>query len=226
LAAGRAVSWARALPNILSDQKRTWMFPTKLARGKRLLPALAAGATAILIRTDAHTAPYFRSTSSFNTFNSVFTGTATQMGALAAPVLLYGGGWIAGNSYARSTALLVGEAVADAEILTSVMKDIDRRRRPATYPAHTTMSGSWFYSQGNWLRGSGTFPSGHTIAAFSVATVIARRYPRQKWAPYVAYGLAGLVGFSRLTLSAHYPSDVLMGGVLGYSISSYAALRR
>ena len=226
-AADRDVSWARILPNIASDQKRIWLSPRDLARGKHWLPtALVVGATAALIRTDAHTAPYFRDTTTYSRFNSVFTSKATDAGTLAAPAALYLGGLIAKNSYARHTALLAGEAVANSEILTSIMKDIDRRSRPATYPPHTTMSGSWFNSPGSWIRGRGSFPSGHTIAAFSVATVIARRYPRQKWLPYVAYGLAGVVGFSRLTLSGHFPSDVFVGGAMGYSISRFAVLRQ
>jgi len=58
-----------------------------------------------------------------------------------------------------------------------------------------------------------------------VATVVSRRYPKYRWLPYVAYGLAGVVGFSRVTLSAHFPSDVFLGAALGYSISRYAVLR-
>ena len=69
-------------------------------------------------------------------------------------------------------------------------------------------------------------PSGHTIAAFSIATVVARRYRKHRWVPFVAYGLAGVVGFSRMTLSAHFASDVFMGASLGYSISRFAVLRQ
>jgi membrane-associated phospholipid phosphatase len=69
-------------------------------------------------------------------------------------------------------------------------------------------------------------PSGHTIAAFSIATVFARRYGNHRWVPFVAYGLAGVVGFSRMTLSAHFASDVFMGAALGYSISRFAVLRQ
>jgi membrane-associated phospholipid phosphatase len=226
-ASGRDVSWARLFPNIASDQKRIWLFPTQLARGRHLLPTLALlGATAILIQTDSHTAPYFRKTTTFSGFNSVFTGRATELGTFIAPVALWGGGLIARNSYARHTALLAGEAVGDSEILTAVMKDIDNRKRPAAYPPNTRMNDSWFNGPGSWIRGRGSFPSGHAIAAFSVATVIARRYPRQKWLPYVAYGLASAVGFSRMTLSSHFPSDVLMGGALGYSIARFAVLRQ
>jgi membrane-associated phospholipid phosphatase len=42
---------------------------------------------------------------------------------------------------------------------------------------------------------------------------------------YAAYGVATAVGFSRLSLSAHFASDVFMGAVLGYSISRFTVLR-
>jgi membrane-associated phospholipid phosphatase len=222
---GRQVRWQTLPANIASDQKRIWTFPTQVARGRHVWPTLAVvGLTAALILTDAQTAPHFRNTTAFHGFNSVFTSNATDMGILAAPVLLYAGGFLGKNSYARHTAILAGEAVADSEILTVIGKDIDRRRRPASYAPGTSMADSWFNGTGSWIRGNGSFPSGHVIAAFSVATVMARRYPHQRWVPYVAYGLATVVGFSRLTLLAHFPSDVLMGGVLGYSISRFAVL--
>ncbi len=224
---GRQVSWRRMAPNILSDQAHIWKFPARLARGHHVWPALAViGATAALVATDAHTAPTFRNTAAFHGFNSVFTSGVTDKGLLVAPVSLYAAGWLARNSYARTTALLAGEAVADSEIVDVLAKDIDRRRRPASYAPGTNMADSWFNSQGNWIRGNGSFPSGHTIAAFSLATVLARRYPHQRWVRYASYGLAGVVAFSRLTLSAHFPSDVLLGGVLGYSISRFAVLRQ
>ena len=69
-------------------------------------------------------------------------------------------------------------------------------------------------------------PSGHAIAAFSVATIVARRYGNHKWVPYASYGVAALVGFSRLTLSAHFVSDVFVGGALGYSVSRFAVLQQ
>jgi hypothetical protein len=44
----------------------------------------------------------------------------------------------------------------------------------------------------------GSFPSGHTIAGFSVATVVSRRYGKKhRWVPDAAYGMAALVGASR-----------------------------
>jgi hypothetical protein len=40
----------------------------------------------------------------------------------------------------------------------------------------------------------------------------------------VAYGLAGVISFSRITRSDHFPADVFFGGAMGYVISRYAVL--
>ena len=59
-----------------------------------------------------------------------------------------------------------------------------------------------------------SFPSGHTSTAFSVATSLSIQY--KKWYLVVpAYAWASSVGYSRLYLGEHYPSDVLAGAAIG-----------
>ena len=224
---GRAIDWKKVIPAVASDQKRIWTFPLQAARGKHWAPVLGiAGVTVAMIAADPHAMPYFRRTGTYQDFNHVFSGKATDLGTLVTPISLYAAGLIRKDSYMQKTALLAGVAVADTEILTVVMKGATSRLRPRDVPAGGDFGDTWFQSKGsNWLRGHGSFPSGHTIAAFSVATVISRRYPKYRWLPYVAYGLAGVVGFSRVTLSSHFPSEVFAGAALGYSISRYAVLR-
>lgn len=215
------------IPNLASDQKQIWLFPTKLKERKRWIPTVAVlGATAGLVALDQKTAPYFRRTSAYDGFNQAFSGSHTSIGIIAAPVALYASGWIRKDSKMRRTALLAGEAVADSEILTTVFKDIDRRLRPAAIPVNGNFADTWFEDNTHNFHSNGSFPSGHTIAAFSVATVIARRYGNHRWVPYVAYGSAALVGFSRVSLSSHFVSDVFMGGALGYTISRFVVLRQ
>ncbi len=62
--------------------------------------------------------------------------------------------------------------------------------------------------------GSGSFPSGHTSSAFATATSLSLNVP--KWYVIVpAYTWAASVGYSRMYLGVHYPSDVLAGALLG-----------
>jgi membrane-associated phospholipid phosphatase len=195
--------------------------------GQNWIPtAVVLGTIAGLLALDPTEAAYFKHTRAYQGFNNIFTGNATVIGTIVAPVSLYAVGLMRRDSKMQRTALLAGEAVADAEILTTVLKDATKRVRPAGIPSPGNFSDSWFESSGSVLRGNGSFPSGHTIAAFSVATVIARRYGNRRWVPYAAYGMAVLVGFSRLSLSAHFLSDVFMGGALGYSISRSTVLRQ
>jgi membrane-associated phospholipid phosphatase len=226
-AVDRPVSFKLLLPNVLSDQERIWSFPARLVQGRHWIPtAIVLGTTGTLLAFDSTEAGYFRRTSTFHGFNNVFSGNATAVGTIVAPVSLYAIGLIRKDTKMQHTALLAGEAVADAEILTTVLKDTTKRVRPAGFSPSGNLNDSWFDSRGSFLRGNGSFPSGHTIAAFSVATVIARRYGNHRWVPYAAYGMAALVGFSRLSLSAHFLSDVFAGGALGYSISRFAVLRQ
>src|SRR5260370_9519338 len=112
------------------------------------------------------------------------------------------------DSYAQHTVLLAGEAVLDSEILTSVIKDVNRRFRPASVPPGGDFSHSWFQeSRGSYLGGFGSFPSGHAIAAFSIAAVLAPRYPNPRWRVWLAYGLASLVGLSRLSVQSPFSTD-------------------
>jgi hypothetical protein len=48
--------------------------------------------------------------------------------------------------------------------------------------------------------------------------------PKSPWVPFVAYGLAGTISFSRITRSDHFSADVFFGGTIGYVISRYVVL--
>ena len=96
-------------------------------------------------------------------------------------------------------------AVAINSCVTEVLKYSINRDRPfKTYPDITKKSAG----------GSPSFPSGHTSGAFALATSLSLSCP--KWYIIVpSYAWAGTVGFSRMDLGVHYPSDVLAGAIIG-----------
>ena len=220
----RNVSLRKLPENILQDQKSIFLFPKELAKGKHWWPTIGVlGVTAGLVASDPYTAPPFRTTSSFSGFNRVFSSTNTQAFILAVPAAMYGVGWLRKDSYSKDTALLAGEALADGFILVIPFKGISGRKQPLDYIGNGPYPDSFFNGSHDPFK-SGGFYSGHAFAATAVATVIARRYRNHRWVPFVAYGLAGAISFSRITRSDHFPADAFFGGAMGYVIARYAVL--
>jgi membrane-associated phospholipid phosphatase len=221
---GRDVSWRQLPKNILSDQKNLLLFPISLARGRHLLPAVAVvGVTAGLLAADPHDVSYFRRTASFHGFNQAFSGKITALEIGLVPASFYVIGLGREDSYAQKTALFAGEAVADSFVLYGVINAVTRRVRPSDIAPQGPFTDTFFRSHNGVF--SNSFPSGHTIEAFSVATIFARRYRTHRWVPWVAYGAAGAIGFSRVTLQSHFPADVFLGAALGYVIGRFEVLR-
>lgn len=222
--ASRVITW-RSLPmDFLHDQKEIWLgFPGQLAHGRRWVPLLAVSAvTAGLIVADKHDMPYFRShQGQWDDTNDVFNSYITTGEVVAVPAGLLLAGYARHDQREVSTALLATDAYGDSAIVDLALKAVTRRDRPSDVPAPQPFTNTFFKAQ---LTGS-SFPSGHATAAFSVATVVARRYAKKRWVPVLAYGMATVISLSRITQLAHYPSDVFLGGALGYTVARYQVLR-
>jgi membrane-associated phospholipid phosphatase len=221
----REVSW-RTLPrNFLQDQKAIWLFPARLTKGRYWLPTIAiAGATAGLIAADPHTMPYFRSHSgNLDDVNDTFGSPITAAEIVVLPVSLMIAGYARHDQYQVGTSLLAGEAAADTAVVDFALNAITRRKRPSEVAPGAPFTDTFFNSGKSAYKGS-SFPSGHAATAFSVATVVARRYRDHKWLPFALYGFATAVSFSRVTTLSHFPSDVFLGAALGYAIARYQVL--
>ncbi len=75
---------------------------------------------------------------------------------------------------------------------------------------------------GNFWEGGTSFPSGHATAAFTMASVLAHRYPRAKWAAWAAYATAAGVAGARFSAKEHFPADLLVGSALGAALGDCA----
>jgi membrane-associated phospholipid phosphatase len=104
----------------------------------------------------------------------------------------------------RNACVTLAAIVVNTGITTVLKYSINRDRPYITYPDITKKSAG----------GSPSFPSGHTASAFATATSISLSYP--KWYVIVpTYAWAGTVGYSRMHLGVHYPSDVIAGALIG-----------
>jgi membrane-associated phospholipid phosphatase len=223
----REVTW-RSLPkDFFHDQKGIWVsFPAQLAKGHYWLPTLAVvGGTAGLIVADRHAMPYFRTHArNLDDVNDTFDAPITTAEVIALPASLLVAGYARRDSYQVGTALLAGEAYADSAVVDLAVKAVTRRKRPSDVAPGAPFNDTFFSGGKSPFKGS-SFPSGHAAGAFAVATVVATRYHTHRWVPWVVYGFASAVSLSRVTTSAHFPSDVFLGAVLGYTITRYQVLR-
>ena len=225
--ANRAITWRTVSKDFLQDQKAIWWtFPGQLGKGQHWLPTLAVvGGTAVLIATDSHSQPYFRTHErNLDDINDVFDSPITAAEVIGLPASLMITGYVRHNSYQVGSALLAGEAYADSAVVDLAIKAITRRKRPSDIPPSGPYTDTFFSGGKSPFKGS-SFPSGHAAGAFAVATVIATRYHTHRWVPWAVYGFATAVGFSRVTTNSHFPSDVFLGAALGYSITRFQVLR-
>jgi len=223
--ADREVTWRWVPKDVLHDQKGIWLFPTQLAKGRYWLPTLAiAGGTAGLLLADPHAMPYFRNHArNLDDINDVFDSPITTGEVVVVPAALLTAGYVRHDTYQVGTAILAGEAYADSAVVDLAIKAVTRRKRPSDVRVGEFFNDTFFSGGKSPFKGS-SFPSGHAAGVFSVATVIATRYRNHRWVPWVSYGFATVISFSRVTTLSHFPSDVFLGAALGYTITRYQTL--
>lgn len=193
------------LKNIGTDQQRIWTSPIHL-RGhdaKWLIPF--AGATAGLVYYDADISRHVATHPSLISISNTM-GTA----GLAATAAAAGGFYVLGrwknDEHRRETGYLAGLSLIDGFVVTEAFKYSFRRQRPNQGDG-----------TGPFFSGGVSFFSEHSMAAWSVAAVIAHEYPGSM-TKFLAYSAASAISISRVTAYQHFPSDVVVGSTFGYLI--------
>jgi membrane-associated phospholipid phosphatase len=196
--------------NILLDQKEIWTSPFHMRRGDAKWWLGFGAVTAGLIATDHRT---------INTFENGRTqvkwaNNISKIGAvytlIPAAAGFYAFGVILDDPKARETGILGGEAMIDTVIVSQVLKTVARRRRPNSSK-----------EPGHFFDGGASFPSGHAIASWSLASVVAHEYQHTIIVPIIAYGLAAVVSTARFGAQQHYASDIVAGAAMGWFIGRY-----
>jgi hypothetical protein len=196
------------LKNIVLDQKAVWTNPARLRLNDAnwLLPFAAI--TAASLESDTHISKALTRSPSRVSESTTFSnyGIAAFGGATGGLYLL---GKITHDDHKQEAALLAGEAAVDAVGVTSTLQYAFGRQRP------TDGTG-----QGGFWHGGTSFPSDHSTAAWAVASVLAHEYPGPL-TKFLAYGLASAVSVSRVTGKDHFPTDVIVGGAIGWFMGQY-----
>lgn len=155
--------------------------------------------------------------------NSALIKTGKFFSTAGSPLALLGlvtGGYLAGelahSSSTRQTFLLLAESLFVTEIYVQFLKSGVGRARPYTE------EGPFRFHPLNFKEKWHSFPSGHAAAAWAVAGSLSATRPDSLLSAS-AIMLASAISISRLILDQHYPSDVLLGSLLGYFIGKKIA---
>ncbi|HLJ15605.1 MAG TPA: capsule assembly Wzi family protein [Bryobacteraceae bacterium] len=196
------------LKNIVLDQKAVWTSPAhlRLVDANWIIPFGAIAAASL--ESDTHVSRALTHSPSRVSKSSTFSnyGIAAFGGATGG---LYVLGKLTHDDHQQETALLAGEAAVNAVGVTTALQYAFGRQRP--------LDGT---GEGSFWHGGTSFPSDHSTAAWAVASVLAHEYPGPL-TKILAYGLASAVSVSRVTGKDHFPTDVLVGGAIGYFMGQY-----
>ncbi len=205
---------------IIRDQVSIWSSPFHTSKSDAKWWALWGGATGALIATDKWTVKQLPNTSGqrrIGTYTSNL-GAAYSLVPISASFYFLGSAFK--NERFRETGMLGFETLIDTTIVETVIKAATHRARPL----ESDGKGHFWDKQGSIWNAS--FPSGHAINTFALASIFAHQYRHQIIVPITAYSLAGLVVGARVAAQRHFPGDVVAGAAMGWFIGDYVYGKR
>lgn len=199
----------KLLLNIAYDQEDIFTSPFHINRHNALEWLIPAAATGALIAADTHIANSFE-----NSKGQIrWGGRISNIGASYTLIPIVAGSYIYGawrdNAKEREIGVLGTETLLDSLIVVGVLKEVFRRNRPDEKNA------------GDFWGGGTSFPSGHAIQIWSIASLLDNEYKHKKIVGITAYSLAAIVSAARIAAQKHFASDVVAGGTMGWFIGRY-----
>ncbi|TRZ51754.1 phosphatase PAP2 family protein, partial [bacterium] len=129
--------------------------------------------------------------------------------AIALPLGLMGVSRAGNNYYDENSGVLLALSEITSTALTFGIKNLIKRERPYVTLKYV------YLNRGNSPVDRYSFPSGHSSVAFSIATSLTLRYSDKPVIIVGSFLYAAFVGYGRIYLGVHYPSDVLAGALIG-----------
>lgn len=204
------------LKDFLGDQAGIWTSPLRL-RAHDALWALPLGAAiGVALEYDVRTLQEVSTSPSRIRFSNDFSD-AGAYGAVGVAGATYILGKVTHNETARETGVLSLEAIADAGVVTEVLKLATNRERPYM----GTGTGRFWPDGTNIYTADGSFPSGHATVIWAFSRVVADETPGHRWLHLGLYAIATGVSVARVTSRNHFPSDVVVGTAIGYLTGGY-----
>ena len=155
----------------------------------------------------------------FRTFNNIHSGFLNSMInitnesltpiSIATPLGLYISSQINDNYYDQSSAVLLALSEITNGLVTLGIKLAVKRKRPFRTLNNVNLTDT------DAVKGSYSFPSGHSSGSFVIATSLTLRYPDNPWVVAGSFTYAAVVSLGRIYWGVHYPSDVFVGMFVG-----------
>jgi membrane-associated phospholipid phosphatase len=208
---------------VIRDQVAIWTSPFHTSKADAKWWLIWGGATTALVATDKWTVKQLPNTSGqrrIGTYTSNI-GAAYSLVPISASFYFIGSAFKSDKGQRfRETGLLGFETLIDTTIVETVIKAATHRARPLEGDG----KGHFWDSSGSTWNAS--FPSGHAINTFALASIFAHQYHDVIIVPITAYSLAGLVVGARIAAQKHFPGDVLAGAAMGWFIGDYVYGKR
>jgi membrane-associated phospholipid phosphatase len=185
--------------------------PEKLRRN-----AMATGITTLAFASDQSIRDTWQGdirSSTTDDVSSLLRDTGSRAGGIVILGSAYAYGLATGTHHIRETAQLAAQAVLITQTIGGV-KWLTGRERPKESP-----DDAWDW--GN--EGGHAFFSGHSSGVWSATGVFVERYPDNQAFKLGVYSWATAVSLTRINDDAHWASDVLVGGLVGYGVGVMVA---
>ncbi len=200
--------------DLIDDQKEIWTSPFRIKSGDNRWLIPFAAVTATLIASDRRASRKLTRGEDPLEASSAISRAGSGYATFGAAAAFYAVGKFTHNERAKETGRLGFKALINSSVVVTVLKAATGRQRP-----NTASGDGRFFSRGN------SFPSGHSISIWSLASVVAEEYRDKPLVRVISYGVATATSLSRFTGRNHFPSDVLVGSTLGYLIGRYTVKR-
>jgi len=211
----------RRMPRyFLYDQHAIWTSPFHTAKSDIKWWLIFGGATGALIASDKWTVRQFPNSNVQVTLGDDLSYIGESYTLIPIGAAFYLAGTKAGSQHFRETGLLMFESLIDTTAIETLIKSATDRARPL----EGNGNGGFWDSTGSPYNAS--FPSGHAINTFGVASVFAHEYPHKWWVKVLVCGYAGAVVGARLAARKHFPGDVVAGGAIGWFTGDYVYAKR
>ncbi len=137
----------------------------------------------------------------------------TPLFTVPASLLTLGAGALFDDEEVKDTGILMSEFLLTALLIQQPLRIVVGRARPLAGEGHVS------FHPFNVHNEYASFVSGHSWSAFGISNIVARQIDKG-WASVALYSLATITALSRMYADRHWLTDVILGSVAGYAIST------